>query len=272
MNIVDTHLKDLFPFLGYNDCDPRLTAFLPNNIQSLEHNRPCLLICPGGGYQHCSQREAEPIALHFLAEGYNVFILWYSCSPNRFPTQIREVAAAIEVINRNSQDWHCDTKRLVLMGFSAGGHLAAHYTNAFDCSEVRKYFPESKAVNASILCYPVITTDDTYSHKGSFKNLLGEDFSGSLERFSCEKLVSDRTPPTFLVHAADDSCVPAVNSLLYAGQLAKHNIPYELHVYPKGNHGFSTADKNTVADLTTPYRVHAWLRLAIEWLQEIFES
>lgn len=170
------HLKEAFPQLGNESVDPTLTVYLPDLMVEMgrkDQKRPCLLICPGGAYGWCSQREAEPIAVHFLPEGFNVFVLNYSVAPSRFPTQLREVAAAMELIYRNADCWNCDVNRIAIMGFSAGGHLAAHYSTCFDWPQVREVFPESKAVQASILCYPVISADPGVAHLGSFENLLG---------------------------------------------------------------------------------------------------
>ena len=100
------HLKDEFPFLGNDNRDPTLEIYLPYNMKEMgrEHQkRPCILVCPGGGYAGCSQRESEPIALHFLPEGYNTIVLTYSVAPHRFPTQLREVAAVLELIHRNAE-------------------------------------------------------------------------------------------------------------------------------------------------------------------------
>lgn len=125
------HLKEFFSQLGNSSVDPTLTVYLPDLMVEMGRKgqrRPCLLICPGGAYGWCSQREAEPVAVHFLPEGFNVFVLNYSVAPSRFPTQLREVAAAMELIYRNAEDWSCDVNRIAIMGFSAGGHLAAHYS------------------------------------------------------------------------------------------------------------------------------------------------
>ena len=147
------HLGERFPFLTENGCDPTLEVYLQENLGGYQsEKRPCLLLCPGGGYRFVSRREAEPVALHFLPEGFNVFVLTYSVAPNRFPTQLREVAAAMELIWEYADAWNCDVQKIAIMGFSAGGHLAAHYTNRWDCPQVREVFPESKAVAASVLC------------------------------------------------------------------------------------------------------------------------
>lgn len=270
------HLKGAYPFLCNEKRDPILTIYLPDNLSEMGRQvqiRPCLLICPGGGYAMCSQREAEPVALHFLPEGYNVFVLTYSVAPNQFPAQLCEVAAAMELIHSNAEAWHCDRSQIAIMGFSAGGHLAAQYSNCYDWPEVRQYFPDSKPVHASILCYPVISAASAVAHLGSFENLLGHSHltQEEITRFSCDLQVTKRTPPSFLWHTAPDDCVPVMNSLLYAKALAAHGVPFELHVYPCGWHGLSTVDEQTNEPLE-PEVTHAadWLEAAKKWLDITF--
>lgn len=270
-NIV--HLKDYFPQLGENSCDPTLTLYLLDNMSCLgrqDELRPTILICPGGGYADISQRESEPIAMQFTANGYNVAILTYSCAPNRFPTQLREVAAAMELIHTNANHWHCDPERVAILGFSAGGHLAGHYSTCFDCPEVREMFPQSKAVKASVLCYPVITAYPPHRHLGSFVNLSGhkEPTDADMAKFSLEKQVTEQTPATFLWHTAEDKGVPPMNSLLYAQALAEHKVPFTLHVYPFGYHGLATVDEQTLRDLNDKIRLAgAWIDEALKWLK-----
>lgn len=273
MRTETIHLKDIFPFLGENSCDPTLDIILPQNMTEMgrqDQKRPSILICPGGGYAGVSQREGEPIGVHFLPEGCNIFVLTYSVAPNRFPTQLREVAAAMELICRNADLWNCDPGRIAIMGFSAGGHLAAHYSTCYDCREVREVFPANRPVSASILCYPVITADPRYADMGSFINLTGHDpiTPEDMEQFSCEKQVTGRTPPAFLWHTAADDGVPVMNSLLYASALAAHHIPCELHIYPFGCHGLATVDEHTNNGLDEK-TAHAadWLPAVKKWLK-----
>ncbi len=273
MNVQEVYLKDFFPFLGENERNPRVTAYLPYNMKEMkrqDQKRPCLILCPGGAYAFCSEREDEPVALHFLPEGFNVFVLHYSCFPHQFPTQIREVAALVELIYQNTDKWNCDTQKIAIMGFSAGGHLAAHYSTIFDCPAVREVFPESKAVQATILCYPVITADPCYAHIGSFDNLTGKKdrTHEEIREFSCDCQVRPTTPPAFLWHTAEDAAVPVENSLLYAAALAKNKIPFEAHIFPYGAHGRATCDRETMNELP-PKVTHAaeWLPLMKKWLK-----
>ena len=269
------HLKDYYPFLGEDGCDPTVEIYLPYNMTEMHREndkRPCMIVCPGGGYGMCSQRESEPIALHFLPQGYNVFTITYSVAPHCFPTQLREGAAVMELIYKNADVWNCDTSKIAIIGFSAGGHLAAHYSTMFDCKEVREVFPESKSVNASVLCYPVITSDPAHAHMGSFYNLLGKkDISNEeIEYFSCDRNVKDSTPPAFIWHTAEDNCVPVMNSLLYAEALNKHKIPFELHISPFGGHGSSTCDAQTLDTVSTGLaHANAWLSSLKIWLKLI---
>lgn len=266
------HLKDRFPFMGENGCDPTLELYIPENIQELDRpneKRPGVLLLPGGGYRFVSRREAEPVAFHLLNQGYNVFILTYSVAPNAFPTQLRQVAAAMELIWENAADWYCDVSRIAIMGFSAGGHLAAHYTNRYDCPQVRAVFPESKAVAASILCYPVITADPAYSHRGSFEKLAGGTYPEDTDFYSCDKMVTQATPPTFLWHCTGDKTVPVQNSLLYAQALAENKVPFRMHIYPNGKHGMSTCDTVTTNQLSPDAdTVKQWLSALQTWLAD----
>ena len=277
MRCFQVHIKDHFPVLGENGCDAYLDAYLPYNMTEMRREnqrRPSILLCPGGGYGMCSQREAEPIALRYLHAGYNVFILWYSVAPHRFPQALREVAASVELIHQNAKQWNCDESRIAIMGFSAGGHLAALYSNAYDWPEVREVFPNSKPVSASLLCYPVICAVEGLTHAGSFQNLLGQfPLTPELtERFSCNRLVSKKTPPAFLWATAEDGVVPVQNTLLYAGALADHKVPFEVHIFPYGRHGMATCNRETLDGEITSGMAHTegWMDESCRWLKLIW--
>ena len=269
-------LKNYFDFLGDDGKNPTLTLYLPYNMVEMNRQnqkRPCMLICPGGGYGMCSERESEPIALNLLSDGFNVFVLNYSVAPHRFPSQIREVAASVEMIYSNAEEWNCDTSKIAIMGFSAGGHLAAHYSTMFDCKEVREVFPESKCINASVLCYPAISADFSKTHQGSFFNLLGHKPDKDEEKyFSCERNVKDTTPPAFIWHTAEDGCVPVANSLIYAKALTDNKVPVELHIYPFGGHGLSTCDEQTCDNMNEIIAYNnVWIDSMKNWLKLIFK-
>lgn len=272
MRCFTVSLKEHFAFL--NGSEAVLEAYLPYNMTEMcrEHQRrPCVLICPGGGYAMCSQREAEPVALQYLKEGYNAFVLWYTVAPKHFPHALREVAASVELIHRNAEAWNCDESLVAILGFSAGGHLAALYSNAYDWPEVREVLPESKPVQASVLCYPVISADPAVAHMGSFECLLGHLplTPEETERFSCDRLVCDTTPPAFLWHTSEDNCVPVQNSLRYATALADHHVPFELHIFPYGYHGMSLCTRETLDGEITPGMQHAqcWVEESCRWLK-----
>lgn len=272
------HLKDYFPFLGETGCDPTLEMYLPENMAEIgreDQVHPCVLLLPGGGYRFVSRREAEPVALHLLPQGFRVFVLTYSVAPNGFPTQLREVAAAVTLIREKAALWYCDPEKLAIMGFSAGGHLAAHYANRYHCPQVRQVFPDSAPVAAVVLGYPVITADPAYSHKGSFEKLAGGTYPQTKEEqvfYSCDHMVTEETPPTFLWHCTGDKIVPVQNTLLYAQALAQHGVPFRLQIYPHGKHGLGTADLQTNLEID-PKIVHVkqWLDDLGKWLKITLE-
>ena len=267
------YLKDYYEFLGEDGKNPYVDVYLPFNLTEMHREnrkRPCMVVCPGGGYGMCSQREAEPIALKYLEDGYNVFVVFYSVAPHRFPSQLCEVAATMELIHKNADNWNCDTEKIGIIGFSAGGHLAAHYSNAYNCKEVREFFPESKPVKASVLSYPVISIAFPECHEGSFINLLGHKPTQKeeIEYFSCEYLVNENTPPAFIWHTAEDSCVPVKNSLAYAMALSAKKIPFELRIYPYGYHGMSSCDDQVIDNITDTVNYNSeWVDASKKWLR-----
>lgn len=270
MVVKQIYLKDYFPELGKEGCNAYVDCYIPKPMEEMVLEKdtfPCLVICPGGGYGMVSEREAEMIGLQFFSEGYRVFVVHYSVAPHRFPQQLREVAGAMEILHMHADEWKCDTENVAIMGFSAGGHLACQYSNRYNCPEIREIFPESKPVQKAILSYPVITQVKPYSHEGSFINLLGyAPETPEEEGCSCELLVTENTPPTFLWHTAEDAVVPVENSLIYAGALAAKKVPFELHIYPFGWHGLATVDSLTCVGLNEKVKhVHQWIEDCKKW-------
>lgn len=268
------HLKEHYPELGVDGCDAYVDCYIPSpvmdgNKEYGPKKHPAIIVCPGGGYGGTSRREAEVVGMHFLSEGYRVFVIYYSVKPHQFPQQIREIAGLMEIIYKNAQEWAIDTNKIGIMGFSAGGHLAAQYTNRYDCPEIRELFPESKPVQACGLCYAVLTAEKEYTHAHTMLNYIGhEPVDGADTGCACELLVSDNTPPTFLWHTAADQGVAVENSLIYARALSAHKVPFELHVYPYGQHGLATADELVYNEVTEQMaHAHQWIADMKRWLK-----
>ena len=266
------YLREIFPVLGNNGCNAYVDCYLPDKMHGIQldtEQYPCLVICPGGAYMLVSERESEAMALKFISEGYRIFVLHYSVAPHRFPQQLLEVAGVVELIHQNVKVWCCDPDDIAIMGFSAGGHLACQYSNRYDCPEIREVLPNSKPVQKAILSYSVLTAKEPFVHRGSMENLLGhEPISPDEKGCSCELLVTEHTPPTFLWHTAEDRDVPVENSLLYAGALAAAKVPFELHVYPYGGHGLCTVDELTCVGLSERERyAHRWIGDCKKWLK-----
>lgn len=271
------YLKERFPELGENGSDAYVECYIPSALEnageSLKRKKhPCMVVVPGGGYRLTSDREAEPIALQFMAEGYRAFVIRYSCAPHCFPQQLREVAAVMELIYEHADEWNIEVSRTAIIGFSAGGHLATQYSNLYNCPEVRAIFPDSKPVQACILGYTVITDHPDYKHAGSVQNYLGQEKAERNEKgFDCASIVSEQTPPTFIWHTVEDKTVPVQNSLLYAKALSDHKIPYEMHIYPCGEHGLSVVNETVFMEARDArvMRAQKWIADAKTWLKMI---
>ncbi len=272
-------LTQHYPELRINNADPKVTVYLQDGIIESDCKsifrttpRPALIILPGGGYHHVSMREGEPIALSFLSLGFNCFVLDYSVAPHAYPQSLQEVAALTDLIHRNATAWNIDTEKLVICGFSAGGHLAASYCTIRNRPEVTEFI-EPKPLCAAILGYAVTSSQVPNYHGNSYRNLLGtkNPTQEQLEAHSLERFVSkELTPPTFLWHTSEDRAVPVASTLRYGEALAAAEIPFEIHVFPTGRHGMSTADVQTVHDYDTSESryISQWVDLAKGWLKQ----
>jgi acetyl esterase/lipase len=186
--------------------------------------RPLLLILPGGGYEYTSWREAEPVAKAFSSEPYHQGIYYYREEKLRHPDTHLEAKALLEKLLAMPQ-----ISKIFLVGFSAGGHLAA---------TLMTYYPN--LIRAGILAYAPITSDIKYRNVGSLMNLLGDDLSKErLKEVSLEQQVTTKTPPCFIMHTQDDAIVHVENALMFAEALRRHRVPFALHIYPEGLHGYS---------------------------------
>lgn len=268
-------LKDISSKL--KESNAVISIYIPENSEEININkkRETIIMCPGGGYVMTSDREAEPVALKFVAEGFNLVVLRYSVAPNKFPKALIELAATVDYVHSKSKEWNVDKDKIIVCGFSAGGHLAGSLGVLWDnkiLEEALEINKDNIKPNAMILCYPVITSGE-FAHKGSFDNLLGENVSEvEREKLSLEKLVSKNTPTTFLWHTFDDGAVPVQNSLFFANSLASNNVPFELHIYPNGVHGLSLCEELTAMNGQSEHiNQHAgtWFKLAVEWIKNL---
>ncbi|MEG0229660.1 MAG: alpha/beta hydrolase [Oscillospiraceae bacterium] len=245
--------------------------FIENSPEiHLERKRHLAIICPGGGYEMTSDREAEPIALKYLSHDISCVVLRYSVSPNRFPDSLCELASCVAFFRKNHETYGINPNKICLIGGSAGGHLAASlgvFWHEKFLNDLLNTNSEDIKPNTLILSYPVISSAE-YAHQGSFIALLGEDFQNKKEFLSLEKRVNEKTPRTFLWHTADDDYVPVENTFLFASALSKYKIPFEVHVYPTGIHGLATASYMTgnYPQINIPH-CQDWIEKSIEFLK-----
>ena len=270
---IEIHLKD-------SEFTANLFTYFLDNSPEIdpERKRPVVLICLGGGYAMTSDREAEALAVKFMAMGYHAAILRYSVAPARFPEALLQLATAVAMLRENADKWNIDTEKIVVQGSSAGGHLAASlgvFWNKPFVAEALEMDAEKFCPNGLMLSYPVITSGEK-AHQGSFESVLGEDYADEekLRFLSLEFNVTKDTPPTFMWHTAPDDTVPVENSLLFFQALHALDIPAELHIYPVGGHGLGLATAETACP--NGYGIQAecetWVQLAGDWMKHLFEA
>lgn len=240
---------------------PTLTIFKPKIP-----NGTSVFIFPGGGYHHLAMnKEGYKVAQFLNNLGITAFVLKYRL-PNDAIMDDKQIGAlqdaqeAIRYLRRNLSIFNLDGNKIGVLGFSAGGHLAATLSTRFNEAVYKVKDSISAKINFSILIYPVISMDSLITHQGSKNNLLGNSLSKEKSAtFSNEKQVSSLTPKTFLVHTTDDAAVPVENSINYYLALKKNNIPVEMHLYEKGGHGFGLGKNGTSK---------SWSESLTNWLKE----
>ncbi len=210
--------------------------------------RPAVIVMPGGGYSFCSDREAEVVAYPYLAAGYHAFVLRYSVAEHRtWPNPLNDYEQAYELIQEHAKEWHVIPDKIAVIGFSAGGHLAA------SAATMSKYRP-----NAAILIYAA----------------LGQEISSAcqpgVDMPAPTNYVDGKTPACFLAAARDDMVVPISNTVNFLNELDKYGVTYECHIYPFGNHGFSTGSSSVNGPLCS--RIPNWVNDSIAFLGDLFGS
>lgn len=241
---------------------PTLTAFFPNVTKP---NQTAVIILPGGGYQHLAiDKEGTKAAQWFNSLGIPAFVLKYRLPSdlimkNKNVGPLQDAQEAVRCVRQNAAKWNIDPNKIGILGFSAGGHLAATLSTHYDDKVYESAYKVSARPDFSLLIYPVISMQNDITHKGSQINLLGNNASQDLiDSFSNEKKVTAKTPPAFLIHATDDTVVLPENSIDYYLALKKNGVTAELHLYEKGGHGFGLGVNDT-----SKY----WTRDCEEWLR-----
>jgi len=243
---------------------PKITVYLAPADRA---TGAAVVVCPGGGYQVvAADHEGKQIAEWLNSLGVSAFVLQYRLGQRyRHPAPLQDAQRTIRMVRSRATEWRVDPKRIGILGFSAGGHLASTAATHFDDGKPDASDPierESSRPDFAVLCYAVISFVDPVAHAGSRRNLLGDPADPALvELLSNERQVTARTPPTFLWHTADDSAVPVENSLQFFEALHQAGVPGELHVFPHGRHGLGLAPGDPA--------LSQWPRLCAVWMESL---
>ena len=238
---------------------------------NVRKTRPAILIFPGGGYCFVSQREGEPIALQYLAQGFDCFVLDYDIAPaHRYPVPLVQAGMAMIYLRREAENLHIDAEHIAAVGFSAGGHLCGIISLLWDDPALKEMFKDECVrirPDASVYSYAVVTSGEK-AHRGSFESLCADKVKQ--EDYSLENKVRSSAAPSFIWATTTDDAVPVENSLMLYAALHKVSVPVELHIFEKGPHGMSTCDIEVCnGEPTDPAYKHAahWLPLSFEFLK-----
>jgi len=211
-----------------------------------------VIVCPGGGYGILAMdHEGHDVARRFNEMGVTAFVLKYrlpnpAAQPDPSTAPLLDAQQALRLVRQRAAEWGVNPERIGLLGFSAGGHLAATAGTLFAPPVGEQPGPGSVRPAFLMLIYPVISFADSITHGGSRQNLLGDKRTAAQEiRYSADRQVTRQTPPTFLVHAQDDDLVPVQNSLAFYQACLHHKVPTEMHLYPRGGHGFGMVNPST---------------------------
>lgn len=243
---------------------PTLSVFLP---EKENHNGTAVIVFPGGGYSYLSMdKEGFKVARWLNALGITAVVLKYRLPSDEIMEDktigpMQDAQEAVRVVRRNAHKWKVDLNKIGIIGFSAGGHLAATLSTRYLDNLYNANDTISARPNFSMLIYPVISMKDGITHQGSQGNLLGKTLSDlMINKFSLEAQVNNLTPPTFMAHASDDASVSVENSIMYYQALIKYKVPAELHLYEKGGHGFGLGIAETSQH---------WTKQAENWLRSL---
>jgi acetyl esterase/lipase len=241
---------------------PNITLYRPRPEAA---TGAAVVVCPGGGYGHLAMdHEGKQVAEWLNGLGVTTAVLKYRLGPRyRHPAMIQDAGRAIRMVRARAGEWGIDPKRVAILGFSAGGHLASTAGTHFDAGQPDASDPverQSSRPDRMILLYPVVSLEAPYTHGGSRRNLLGDTPPGDLvHSLSNETQVTSQTPPTFLAHTNEDKGVPPENSIMFVLALRKAGVPVEYHLFEKGRHGLGLGGNEPA--------FAAWPGLCATWLK-----
>ncbi len=237
---------------------------------------PGVVICPGGGYEYCSDREADIVAAQFLAAGFQAFVFSYSVNEDaEYPRPLLELSRAMKDIRANADKWNLDPDKITVGGFSAGGHLAASLGTLWNDPEIMEQSGcengENKP-NLLFLGYPVTTVSWMKlgeEGKNGLSRIIGrKNPDDVIPKIDVTKNIGKQTPPSFIFHTFTDNVVPVEDSLLFAEGLAKNNIPFDLHIFTNGYHGMSIA-REPVGCID--WDVSKWVSMCTNWIKRMWK-
>ena len=263
-------------FLREGEPDITLTTYVADERRV---KRDAILIMPGGGYtQVCADREGEPIALAFMARGFNAFVLHYGVNEKAlYPRPLADASLAMQYIREHSEEFCIDPARVFAVGFSAGGHLCASLGSLWNAPELRAALPDMpEGINrptGTILCYAVLSADEAKPHSGTLRTAMGTQDPTPEQRaiFSINRRISEDTAPAFFMHTVEDRGVPVQNALVTMKAMADKGISFDARIYPHGPHGVSLADGQT-SFTNPPYRdeeIARWIDDAAYWMKHV---
>lgn len=237
--------------------------------------RPCVVVLPGGAYRFCSMREADPVAFEYFTAGFNVILIdSYSVAEmakNYNP--LCDVGHTIMQIREHAEEWGCDPQAIVVLGFSAGGHLAATSGTMWNDPVLQEKLHAKNGENrpnGMILCYPVIRADEL-THEESIRNVSGcEPGTDGYRFWAAQDHVDEKTCPAFIWHTVTDAAVPVENSIAMISALQAHKISFECHLFPAGQHGMSVCTQESSPDWDEAAYNARWVDMSIQWLYRLF--